>query len=64
MPFHINRDLELETANLLVLCESRRALNCHLLIGHLGDYRSWNTAARMDAAAWNRKMAGRPGRET
>lgn len=39
IPYHINRALELEPSNLITLCESKKyGLNCHLAVGHLGDY--------------------------
>jgi 5-methylcytosine-specific restriction protein A len=43
LPFHLRPDLELEESNLLALCESKHlGINCHLLVGHLGDFRKFN----------------------
>lgn len=58
LPFAMFPDLELEPGNLLTLCEHGRlkSLNCHLLIGHLGDYRKFNPSAGADAVYWRRKL--------
>lgn len=61
IPFHVDPARELDTGNLLPLCERKRSgINCHLLVGHLGDYRSWNEHARTDAAIWLDKFRSRP----
>jgi 5-methylcytosine-specific restriction enzyme A len=39
-PFHIHPELELNTTNLISLCMSRR--ECHLWIGHGGNFKEWN----------------------
>lgn len=60
VPFHIAPDLELDPGNLLTLCEDKRyGLNCHLLIGHVGNYRRVNPVAHLDAIVWNGKIKGR-----
>lgn len=41
VPFHLRPDLELETANLVTLCMSFTR-ECHLRIGHGGDFRAFN----------------------
>jgi hypothetical protein len=57
VPFHIAPALELEPSNLVTLCENGKyGIRCHQLIGHLGDYRRVNPAARSDALAWNAKL--------
>lgn len=57
IPFHITPDLELKETNLLSLCENKKyGLNCHLLIGHLGNYRRFNDDIEMDVFIWNRKI--------
>ena len=56
-PFHLDRALELEPTNLITLCNH---LRCHLLIGHLGSYRSWNVDVRKMAASMLRLIANRP----
>ena len=54
-PVHMAPHLELDRANLLTLCRA-----CHLLVGHLQDWRSWNIDAVTDAAAWREKVRRRP----
>lgn len=40
-PFHLRPDLELQFDNLITLCESKKGgLNCHLALGHMGNYRT------------------------
>ena len=47
MPFSQFPDLELEPSNLLTLCENKKnGLNCHLFVGHLGDYKRFNPMAK------------------
>jgi 5-methylcytosine-specific restriction endonuclease McrA len=52
-------ELELVDSNLITLCESP-SHNCHLWVGHLGDYRSRNPDVRRDAAAFRAKIKARP----
>lgn len=56
VPVHINPSLELDMENLIVLCSR----SCHLLIGHLMDYKSWNTNVVEDAKKLNTKIKTRP----
>ena len=39
-PFHIFPDLELEPTNLITLCECDK--ECHLIIGHKGNFKNYN----------------------
>jgi len=56
-PFHVNPDLELDLTNLIVLCESKHnGINCHLLVGHLGNYKNVNPDVVEDAKIWNQKL--------
>ena len=56
-PFHMNPLLELEPSNLITLCETKKnGINCHLLMGHLGNYKSVNPDVEVDASAWNEKL--------
>lgn len=56
-PFHMAPELELEPSNLITLCElKKKGINCHLLIGHLGNYSRENKDCRADADAWNKKL--------
>lgn len=50
MPFHIDPQRELDPTNLIALCLSPGRW-CHLAIGHGGNYRAYNPAARDDADA-------------
>jgi len=60
-PFHLHPDLELEDSNLITLCENKAdGVNCHLLFGHLGNFKSFNTNVRRDAALWDKKITHRP----
>lgn len=60
-PFHLHPDLELELSNLITLCESEKnGINCHLLMGHLGNFKSFNIHVVEDADTWNKKILHRP----
>lgn len=60
-PFHLHPDLELDPANLITLCEAKKdGVNCHLLFGHLGNFKSFNVDVRTDAPAWRLKITNRP----
>lgn len=57
VPFHLAPDLELDPSNLVPLCEAKRyGVNCHLLFGHLGNYRRTNVSVRADAAYWHQRL--------
>lgn len=59
LPFHLRPDRELDDSNLIVLCEPP-GIGCHLAIGHLWDFRSWNPEVREDARIWRKKISVRP----
>ncbi|MGA7781162.1 MAG: HNH endonuclease signature motif containing protein [Paraburkholderia sp.] len=60
-PFHLHPNLELDPKNLVTLCEANKdGVNCHLLFGHLGNFRSFNVDVLIDAALWLTKIKGRP----
>lgn len=48
---------ELDPENLIALC--RGTFNCHLLFGHLGDYKAMNPLVRADAELWAFRMKAR-----
>jgi len=48
---------ELDPDNLITLCCG--TFNCHLLFGHLGDYKSMNPLVRSDAAQWRFRFSAR-----
>jgi len=56
-PYKQAPELELEPTNLITLCNH---LRCHLLVGHLGSYHSWNEGVRRMAASIFRRIANRP----
>jgi 5-methylcytosine-specific restriction protein A len=56
-PVHLFPELELDPANLITLCEGRKACNCHLEFGHLGDWKLYNPSIEMDAPWWYFKRA-------
>ena len=56
-PFHLHPELELEPSNLMTLCESASyGIICHLLIGHLGNYKNVNPNSVEDAKVWHNKL--------
>ena len=64
-PFHLHPDLELDPANFITLCEDDvDGVNCHLFVGHLGNFKSFNVSVAADAAAWQMKLTTRPLGET
>ena len=49
-PFHLFPELELDPANFVTLCESGVAgTNCHLLLGHCGNWKDYNKNVQFDA---------------
>ena len=60
-PFHLHPELELEESNLITLCEyGDDGLICHLAIGHLGNYKSFNVDVVKDAEYLLNKIVNRP----
>lgn len=57
-PFHLRPDLELDPDNLLTLCSLPSRL-CHFLIGHSGDWKSFNPHVVTDAARMLRRRKER-----
>lgn len=55
LPVHVSPHRELDEDNLITLCA-----RCHLFVGHLGDWDSWNPSVDEDALWWRAKVAGRP----
>lgn len=56
IPVHINPELELFEENLITLCDKK----CHLLFGHLMNYKSWNTNVISDCCDIISKIKNRP----
>jgi 5-methylcytosine-specific restriction endonuclease McrA len=55
-PVHVNPDRELDMTNLITLCDSP----CHLVFGHLMDYKSWNPSVADDCQKFLHKYQNRP----
>lgn len=56
-PVRLFPELELDYNNLVTLCEKRR---CHLTMGHLHSYQSYNPDVEIDVAKWEKKIRNRP----
>ena len=48
IPFDLRPDLELDKTNLISLCMNV-GMDCHLMVGHGGDFHSYNKSVRIDA---------------
>ncbi len=59
MPFHLHPDRELDVTNLITLCEDGTH-NCHILFGHLRNFKSYNPNVEQDVATWVDKVKTRP----
>ncbi len=60
-PFHLHPDLELNPQNLISLCESgKNGINCHLAVGHLGNFKSFNETVETDATVIRARIQNRP----
>lgn len=59
-PVHLFPSKELDPHNLITLCELAGPLGCHLELGHLGDWKSYNPEVVYDSAMWLRKRERRP----
>lgn len=55
-PVHLSPDKELDPSNLITLCDSP----CHLIFGHLMDYKSWNPSVIQDCMVYYNKYKNRP----
>lgn len=58
-PVHLFPELELNPGNLIALCEGR-TVNCHLAVGHLFNWASYNKDVVADAAWITQKVKDRP----
>jgi len=56
IPFYLAPDLEEVERNLITLCERPKVLNCHLILGHLGNYRKTNPSCEADVMMWYIKL--------
>jgi len=56
-PFNEKPELELDSNNLITLCENwSKGVCCHLFVGHLGNYKKINPSVIEDAKLWNSKL--------
>ena len=55
-PYHKYPELELDPTNLITLCDDP----CHLVFGHLMNYKSWNEDVVSDCNEYNNKVKNRP----
>lgn len=55
-PVHLQPSKELDHTNLITLCDSP----CHLVFGHLMDYKSWNINVIDDCKNYLNKKNNRP----
>jgi len=55
-PVHLNPDRELDSSNLITLCDKY----CHFAIGHLMNYKSYNPNVIIDAKDFLYKIENRP----
>lgn len=58
-PFHLHPELELNPKNLITLCEDS-VHNCHILFGHLRNFKSFNVNCPKDVKIWSDKVKNRP----
>ena len=58
-PFHLDPAKELDLANLITLCQ-HESCNCHLVFGHLLNYKAFNPDVDGDAASYLEKLQHRP----
>ena len=55
-PVHVDPSMELDPSNLITFC----ADPCHIVFGHLMNFRSWNKQVTQDAPAYLEKIKHRP----
>lgn len=61
LPYHLFPELELETDNLITLCDGGGlwgVASCHRFFGHLGRWSSMNPTIKEDAFIWSRRLNG------
>lgn len=56
IPVHLNPDLELDPSNLVTLCSDP----CHLIFGHLKNFKSYNKNVVEDCQVYINKIKNRP----
>jgi 5-methylcytosine-specific restriction protein A len=58
-PYHLFPELELDEKNLVAVCTDGPGLNCHLAIGHCGNWHDYNPFVRHDADRYRLIIAHR-----
>lgn len=57
LPFHLFSQKELDPKNLITLCEDGIGhTNCHLIFGHLGNFKNYNKTVVEDSRHWFEKF--------
>lgn len=56
VPVHVNPDKELDSDNLITLCDKY----CHFIFGHLMNYKSWNEDVVEDSRRYKNKIINKP----
>lgn len=56
IPVHVDATKELELDNLITLCSK----SCHLIFGHLANFKSWNKDVVEDCRVYYNKIRNRP----
>ena len=58
IPFHVRPELELDPNNLITLCEvGPGRMNCHLVLGHCGNWKLFNATVDADAVHFAAMLA-------
>lgn len=55
-PVHLFPELELDPSNLVTLC----ADPCHIVFGHLMNFKSWNSDVVIDSSSYLNKVNNKP----
>lgn len=56
-PFHLHPELELDNTNLITLCEGKKVVNCHLVFGHFGNFRTkYNANVKEMVNIWRPRL--------
>jgi len=55
IPFHIDKNKELDPNNLIPLCQNK-TMNCHFIFGHLLNWNKFNPNVIEDSKIWNDKL--------
>lgn len=56
IPVHVDPSKELDVDNLVTLCDNP----CHLIFGHLMNYKSWNKDVIQDCIVYLNKVKNKP----